>query len=370
MEIIHIVLGKANPSRMNGVNKVVYQLATEQAMAGRKVSIWGITKSIEHNYGERLFDTRLFKAQRNPFTISSDLRKKLIEAKGHAIFHLHGGWIPTFFKVTQVLIRHQIPYVFTPHGAYNTVAMQRSKPMKKLYFHLFERNLLQGASTVHCIGQSEVCGLKSIFPKVTTQLTPYGFQVPEIKTVQNTGSEEFIIGFVGRIDVYTKGLDLLLSAFEQLSITHKNAKLWFVGDSPERSKLEEEFEHRNLSDRVVFWGSKFGEDKDNLIRKMHVFVHPSRNEGLPTAVLEASAMQVPCLVTEATNIGQFVDQYKCGVTVHNDDASALAGGLAFLKEQWDQNKLIQMGANAVKMVRMEFNWKHIVTEFDRLYQPS
>ena len=95
MEIIHVVLGKANPSRMNGVNKVVFQLATEQALAGRKVSIWGITKSVEHNYGERPFETQLFKAQRNPFAISEELRKKLIAAKGNAIFHLHGGWIPT-----------------------------------------------------------------------------------------------------------------------------------------------------------------------------------------------------------------------------------------------------------------------------------
>ena len=36
MEIIHIVLGKANPERMNGVNKVVFQLATKQAESGRK----------------------------------------------------------------------------------------------------------------------------------------------------------------------------------------------------------------------------------------------------------------------------------------------------------------------------------------------
>ena len=370
MEIIHVVLGKANPSRMNGVNKVVFQLATEQALAGRKVSIWGITKSVEHNYGERPFETQLFKAQRNPFAISGQLRKKLLAAKGNAIFHLHGGWIPTFYRITKVLAKHGIPYVFTPHGAYNTIAMQRSKQMKKLYFKLFERKLLSSASIVHCIGQSEVSGLKSIYPYAITQLTPYGFQVPEIAGEKTERMDEFTIGFVGRIDVYTKGLDLLLNAFQQLSTKHKNAKLWIVGDSPERAGLEEEFQKRNLSEHVVFWGSKFGEDKDQLIRKMHVFAHPSRNEGLPTAVLEASAMKVPCLVSEATNVGQFVDQYKCGVTVENDSVLALANGLQLLKEQWDQNKLIQMGENAAKMVKAEFNWKHIVTEFDRLYQLS
>jgi hypothetical protein len=60
MEIIHIVLGKANPDRMNGVNKVVYQLATKQAEFGEKVSVWGISGDTVNNYGERNFNTELF----------------------------------------------------------------------------------------------------------------------------------------------------------------------------------------------------------------------------------------------------------------------------------------------------------------------
>ena len=60
MEIIHIVLGKANPDRMNGVNKVVFQLATKQAESGRKVTVWGITKDPIKNFPDRNFETVLF----------------------------------------------------------------------------------------------------------------------------------------------------------------------------------------------------------------------------------------------------------------------------------------------------------------------
>ena len=60
MEIVHLILGKANPNRMNGVNKVVYQLASRQSLSKRDVSIWGITKDLNHNYGERPFQTLLF----------------------------------------------------------------------------------------------------------------------------------------------------------------------------------------------------------------------------------------------------------------------------------------------------------------------
>ena len=61
MEIIHIILGKANPNRTNGVNKVVNSLATYQTKKGIKISVWGITKNPIHDYPERNYETILFK---------------------------------------------------------------------------------------------------------------------------------------------------------------------------------------------------------------------------------------------------------------------------------------------------------------------
>jgi len=47
MRVIHVVLGKANPDRMNGVNQVVHHLATEQVERGDEVEVWGITADPE-----------------------------------------------------------------------------------------------------------------------------------------------------------------------------------------------------------------------------------------------------------------------------------------------------------------------------------
>ena len=58
MEIIHLILGKANPQRMNGVNKVVYQLATEQTNAGKTVIVYGIAADTNINYPDRNFTTK------------------------------------------------------------------------------------------------------------------------------------------------------------------------------------------------------------------------------------------------------------------------------------------------------------------------
>ena len=75
MKIIHLILGKANPERMNGVNKVVHALATQQHRAGADVAVWGITADLSDNYPAREFATRLFLAKRNPFGLAAELRE-------------------------------------------------------------------------------------------------------------------------------------------------------------------------------------------------------------------------------------------------------------------------------------------------------
>lgn len=369
MEIIHVVLGKANPERMNGVNKVVYQLATHQAAQGKKVSVWGITGSLEINFAERAFTTRLYKAYRNPFRIDTNLHSDIIKMKGKAVFHLHGGWIPAFASLSKIFAANAVPFVLTPHGAYNTVAMQRSSLMKKIYFQLFERKLLTRVNYIHCIGESEVQGLNSIYETKKTFLTPYGFEsMSDDLSKRTTYEHEFIIGFVGRLDIYTKGLDLLLDAFENFSDTNQRASVWIVGDGKERGKLERMIVERHLEKNVIVWGSKFGKEKDDLLNQMDVFVHPSRNEGLPSAVLEAAALGIPSVVSVATNVGNFIKKYNAGRVVDNENPSALKFALEELSVLKTKGILGGLGANAQKMVKEVFNWNHIVNEFDRLYQ--
>ncbi|PBQ34505.1 hypothetical protein CNR22_22895 [Sphingobacteriaceae bacterium] len=368
MEIIHVVLGKANPNRMNGVNKVVYQLATYQFNAGINVSVWGITKETTVNYDERNFITRLYKSHRNPFKVDARL-VKAIEAKGKdTIFHVHGGWIPAFSSLSKLFAKNKLTFVFTPHGAYNTIAMNRSFFTKRLYFSLFEKPMLKRASKIHCIGQSEVEGLGKIYQSGKTCLLPYGYEVHTVREEHEyKKGSEFIVGFVGRLDVYTKGLDLLLNAFETFNKTHSHSKLWIIGDGTDRKKFELEVRRKNLRDKVILFGGVFGKEKDLLISKMHLFAHPSRNEGLPSSVLEASSLGIPCMISKATNVAEQVTRYRSGIVLPNNDAPSICSALQTFYALWQENKLEAYSDNAQKMVSSEFNWKKILRDFGTLY---
>lgn len=367
MEIIHLVLGKANPDRMNGVNKVVFQLATEQATSGRAVEVWGITARPVHDYGERHFRTRLFKAQYFPFGIDPALKAALKAKKGGAIVHLHGGWIPVYASLSAYMSSIGMPFVLTPHGAYNTIAMRRSGWQKKLYFRLFEKKMLRRAQQIHAIGQSEVSGLAAIFPNEKSTLLPYGYRAAGSQEPQMNTNAHFTIGFIGRLDIYTKGLDLLLEAFALFHKECPGAQLWIVGDSAEKSTLQADIDRRGLTAAVRLWGSKFGNEKADLLQNMHVFAHPSRNEGLPASVLEAALAGIPCVVTQATNVAESIADYQAGIAVGDESIEGLLDAFQRLYRQWQAGVSAQMGQNAARMVAEKYNWAHVLEQFDHLY---
>jgi glycosyltransferase involved in cell wall biosynthesis len=365
MEIIHIVLGKANPDRLNGVNKVVFHLATEQSKAGKKVQVWGVTPNPVHDYPERNFKTVLFQAESFPFAVNATLKKAILSNR-NSVFHLHGGWIPLFSSLSGILAKNHIKYVLTPHGAYNEVAMKRSSFQKKSYFHLFEKSLLQRVHKVHAIGKSEVEGLNHIFPNAHSFLLPYGFDLnmDSIKPVKN---KDFTIGFVGRLDTHTKGLDLLMEAYFIFQKKYPGSKLWIIGEGEGQAYLENFIAQKQLKN-VVLWGKKFGAEKDALIGKMHVFAHPSRNEGLPTAVLEAAALCTPTIVTQATNVAEYVTQYKAGIGIENESINALEKSMEEIYNAYQSGQMDPYIQGAKEMLENVFAWPVLVEKFDELYR--
>jgi glycosyltransferase involved in cell wall biosynthesis len=342
-------------------------LATRQILAGENVEVWGITASPLDGYPEKEYLTRLYQAQKKIFKLDT----KLIAAMGlktvNTTFHLHGGFLSDMYAAAMLLKKNNIPFVFTPHGSYNIIAMQRSWFRKKIYFALFERRLLNAAQAIHCLGRSEVTGLQSVFQNNKSVLIPYGFEVAEQKQFV-AGTTSFVIGFCGRLDIYTKGLKELFEGFRLFRVRNPKSQLWIIGGGPGEAKLRKIAADLKLGDSVVFFGSKYGDEKNELLQQCDMFAAPSRNEGLPTAVLEAAAMGIPCLVTEATNMGDYIREHDAGVVIKQTHPVEISQGMQKIWQQvGGQEKALLLSNNAQKMIADAFNWDVIVTRFHKLY---
>lgn len=110
--------------------------------------------------------------------------------------------------------------------------------------------------------------------------------------------DSFVLLFLGRLDVQTKGLDLLMKAFA--SIHSDRYRLVIAGPdwSGGRAELERLAARFNCQNRIIFPGAVYGAQKSNLLRMADAFVSPSRHEAYGISLIEAMLAGLP-LVTSA-----------------------------------------------------------------------
>ncbi len=361
MNIIHIVLGKANPNRMNGVNKVVHSLATAQKELGYNVYVFGITNSTSKDDVERKYILKTFKKYK--FSLDPQLVSEILSfSPKNTIFHIHGGFIYNFFFITRLLQKYNYRYIFTPHGSYNKEAMRKNLLLKKIHFKLFDSRILKGAWKVQLLGKSEYYHIDNLITGINKVLIPNGFDPKEIKFkfTKILSPQRPVFGYLGRIDMYAKGLDLLLEGFLKYKREGGKGILWIVGDGKDLPKLKSFVERHGLNQDVKFWGPKFGEEKYNILANMDVFIHTSRFEGFPMAILEAASLGLPLLVSKETNMHYYISNYSCGLVLDQLNPSSIKTKLLEF-ESIIQNKILYLSLKklSVKMIREEFDWKKI-----------
>ncbi|MBL0135242.1 MAG: glycosyltransferase [Chitinophagaceae bacterium] len=368
MEIIHLILGKANPNRMNGVNKVVNEMATRQFQAGYPVQVWGITSNPIHDYPERNFKTILFQSYSNPFKIDPELRAAFRNYAGNIVVHIHGAFLPTFYSATKLLHSLNIPYIITPHSTYNKVMMKKNGVIKKIYFRFFEKKLLDNAFCVHLLGKSEWEGLEAIYNNDKSVLIPYGFTKPATTATTFPNQQNFKVAYCGRMAIYPKGLDILIHGFSHFNKLYPTSQLILIGDGKDKSKLQQLSKDLGIEKAVDFTGGLFGNEKVNKLKECHVFAHPSRTDGLPATIVEAASLGIPCVVSDATNTGGFITKYDAGYFMEKLDAKEFSKGLQIMyKRIIEKNEGVKLQENSIRMITEAFDWELILKKFNEIY---
>ncbi len=357
-KIVHLMLGKCNPNRLNGVNRAVHQYAEAGLNFGMDVEVWGITKDPHSPTPSRSYSLRLFQRTISRFFIDSNLKKMLSELKARVdVVHLHGAFTPEFWAISNYLKTLGLWYVISPHGVYSSGAMNARYLKKKLYFHLFERSIISGAGAIHILTQAEVSGISlSKLNHDKLCIIPNGQDLKPSYS-RSKSSLEFV--FCGRLKSDHKGLDLLISGF---SLYKKQGGIGFlslVGDGPDKCFLMQLVSREKLNNFVTWHGPKYGKEKDALVSNADFFILTSRWEGLPMAALEAAAAAVPLLVTKETNLQSYILAFNSGIIIKNNTPDGILEGLQCAELAWQSGDIEKYAETAKKMVKTQFSWNII-----------
>lgn len=168
-----------------------------------------------------------------------------------------------------------------------------------------------------------------------------------------------VVGFVGRLGK-EKGCNELFRAFQRIKASMPNAKLLFVGPIEKEDTIDPE-----LLD--YFWKCDdiIKTDRVTHVEKytaaMDVFVLPSYREGFGMSVIEASAMEVPVVVTEYPGPSSAMRDGVTGYAVPVKDDEQLCQRILQLLQ--DQSLCKKMGKSGRKFVEESFEQKVFIQKY-------
>lgn len=127
-----------------------------------------------------------------------------------------------------------------------------------------------------------------------------------------------------------KAQRILIDAVARLGESGREVRLHLVGDGADRPMLEARRRAAGLEERVVFHGWLNQDKVAALYRESDIAALSSFDEGIPVALMEPMAMEIPCVATYVAGVPELIQDGVNGLLVPASDVAALEKALARL----------------------------------------
>lgn len=235
--------------------------------------------------------------------------------------HLHSHFCSTVGMLAADLT--EIPWSFTIHGP--------AEFDDVLGFGLTEK-VKSARSVVAISGFARSQVLRHIPPALWEKVVcvPLGIPLDAYTHPSPPDPRETLeILTVGRL-ANVKAQPLLIDAIAVLHAEGWPVRLRIVGDGPNRQLLAEQIRALGLDKVVELLGPLPSKEVTKLYATSDIFALPSFAEGVPVALMEAMAMERPCLATRLMGIPELIEDGVSGILVKPADVADTARGLRLL----------------------------------------
>jgi glycosyltransferase involved in cell wall biosynthesis len=267
---------------------------------------------------------------------------------------LHEGWVPSNLVAANAACRAGVPYVVMPHGVYERAWTNYLKGPRWLR-RCPERRMLERAAAVHVFFYSEITDIAALAPNASFVTVPTGFDVPADHWDGGGG----YIGWVGRVDPFHKGLDLLVGAIAQLEPRERpTVRIRGYNYKGGIERLRAFIDAHRVGKWVRFEGPIAGDEKRRFLQAADGNVHPSRWECHSIALLENLALGVPCLVSDAIHIARTLAQASAALLTQLDEARIAKSLTEFTTARY------AIAARGRALIGDAFSWATLMPQFE------
>lgn len=286
------------------------------------------------------------------------------------IIHLHGSRNFQNIVAAHYAKKYGIPFVVQPHGSLPLHFGKQN--LKRIYDTLWGEKILKNAKGIFALTSLEAeqvikLGIdENKVHIIPNGIDPSQYETPpsrgEFRTIYNIPYDTHMILFLGRLHPI-KGVELLIHAFEIVSKEMDNCILVIAGpDDGSLSELRGLVKGFNLSKKVIFTSSIYGNEKLSAYVDADVFVLPSLYEAFPNTVLEAWACGTPVIVTESCAISTAVRE--AGIVVKRDSNELAEGIKKIILDDTLSKDCCRKGKALIKNV---FDIESVTTKIEDCY---
>ena len=367
-----------------GVANAVAGLAGAQACLGIDVAVASATSDASPLYGAvRLHPAVTVIAWRPTWTATTaGLRLRSLTHEATEAFrrydphivHIHGAFNPDNLRVPRIL---DCPVVLSPHGAFHPEVFTKSRRIgKRVYFGVANRLLYRRVAAYHALCPAEARHVSAIHPSKQVYVVPHGCVSPAQfagPTVADVRKAIAMLVFVGRLDIYTKGLDILLDAFAAASTTAggQGMRLKLVGPDWRGGLpvLKRRAAALSMLDRIEFTGAIDGEAVGRELERADIYIQLSRHDAFGLAAAEALVAGKPAILSDAMGIASYdevasLPQVAIVAPQATQAAAALVERVGRLQELAASGRASRPGLEAF------FSWQEValrhLERYDRL----
>lgn len=174
------------------------------------------------------------------------------------------------------------------------------------------------------------------------------------------GEGDYIL-YLGRIDIYGKGIDLLIRAYQEFFQSFPHIRLVIAGDGRDMDRLKALIRELPppVNKNVELPGWVSGDEKTRILQNALFVIFPSRHEVQPIAVLEAMACEKAVLVSDIPEFS-FVTEQGAGLSFKSGDHASLARSMT---EMALNNREKEMGKKGRALVR-DRTWNRVADSYE------
>lgn len=293
---------------------------------GVTIAMWRLVRSLKNKFEVHIaYDQSNYKKQplevvgvkkiptkhyfNGKFQIPSNFLKNFDQ---ETIVFIHSGLLLKNIFAALYAYKINAKVVLIPHGCYHPTLLKYNSFIKK-FFIFFEKFFFKKLFFIQAFTKLDKKNILKVYKKNHIKILPVPVSFKKDKKLTNKKKDYF--SYVGRYDIETKGIDLLINAYKlvpekiRIPIIMHGTK----GKDTDIEDVKRLITEKNMQEYFIINGPIYGKKKENFLNSSLMSLQLSRWDAFPLSIWESISLKVPCLVSNRNASSEIIKKNNFGI---------------------------------------------------------